>query len=382
MIFLSGTMFDRKLFEDFFDDIEPQNIDSDVVSHNDVVIEHNDSWEARFQLVVNIYSIITTEEKKKDMAGQNTNNLYITSNIIKKLFRTMRFVDNFDIVIKLARKHFGELLEEPFAVEPTFKDQFIMDLVNLKKYNTDSISFNLYIDVYFKVEHSVSVEKFYDDIKKLCLVLYNYELLNLSNSDYFYLVKMPYEDNTVYKCNGNLPNMKKQVVDIYKNLIDSKFGEDGDIDTEYINFKKLRIKNRVAEFVSETNLPIKKAECYVVPPFVQEGGEKSFLVIELYINKEHPELGSISQNNVLSEVTKYIFSDEQFNVMISHYFTTVVIARKADGSDSFKRLGGPHVYDNNKYVCPWKFLQRRGKGGYSKLYAFKGMESYQYGKDI
>lgn len=134
--------------------------------------------------------------------------------------------------------------------------------------------------------------------------------------------------------------------------------------------------------MSETNLPIKKAECYVVPPFTKEGDTKSFLIIELYINKEHPELGSISQNNVLSEVTKYIFSDERYNIMISHYFTTVVIARKADGSDSFKRLGGPYVYDNNKYVCPWKFLQRRGKSDYSKLYVFNGMEGYHYGKVI
>jgi len=234
-------MFDRKLFEDFFDDLEPQNIDSDVVSRNDVVIDHNDSWEARFQLVVNLYSIITTEEKKKDMAGQNTNNLYITSNIIRKLFGMMGFVDNFDIVIKLAGKRYSKEFEEPFVVEPTIKDQFVMDLVNLKKYDTDSISFNLYVEVYFKVEHSVSVEKFYDDIKKLCLVLYDYKVLNLSNVDYFYLVKMPEEKNTVYQCNGNLPNMKKQVVNIYNNLIDSKFGEDRDIDIEYINFKKLRI---------------------------------------------------------------------------------------------------------------------------------------------
>ena len=114
-------MFDRKLFEDFFDDLESQNIDSDVVSHNDV-IEHNDSWEARFQLVVNLYSIITTEEKKKDMIGQNTNNLYITSNIIRKLFGMMGFVDNFDIVIKLAGKRYSKELEEPFVVEPTIKD--------------------------------------------------------------------------------------------------------------------------------------------------------------------------------------------------------------------------------------------------------------------
>ncbi len=59
-------MFTRKLFEDFFDDIEIQSSGDDVISQKETTCAHNDSWEARFQLVVNMYSIVTNEKGKKE----------------------------------------------------------------------------------------------------------------------------------------------------------------------------------------------------------------------------------------------------------------------------------------------------------------------------
>lgn len=62
-------MFTRKLFEDFFDDIEIQSSGYDVISQKKTTVAHNDSWEARFQLIVNMYSIITDENGKKECSG-------------------------------------------------------------------------------------------------------------------------------------------------------------------------------------------------------------------------------------------------------------------------------------------------------------------------
>ena len=256
-----------------------------------------------------------------------------------------------------------------------------MDLVDLGKYEK-SPSFNLYINIYFNVEHSTTFPKFYDDIKKLCYIVYDYKILNLSGSDYFYLSLLPAEDNTVYQCNDSLPNMKKQTVKIFNTLIDNTFGEDVEVDTDFMNFKKLRINEKVDSFVANTLLPIKKAECYVVAPFVADSFNKSTLFIELYINKEHQTLGSISQNAILEELTNHMFYSDYFNVKVSHYFNVVVIARKEGASDSFKRLGGPYVYDSSNAVNVWKQLRRKSKQDHSKLYLFSGVEHYQYGKTI
>lgn len=375
-------MFTRKLFEDFFDDIEIHSNNDDVVSQKDITV-HNDSWEARFQLIVNMYSIITEESKKKEMSGQNTNNLYVTSNVIKKVFNTLSFVDNFDIEIKMAGKEYAKEIEEPFVVEPTADSQFVMDLVDLKKYNSKN-SFNLYVNVYFNIDHETSFSRFYDDVKKLCQIIYNYKVLNLTGADKFYVSKMPAEDNIVYQCNDSLPNMNKQLVKMYSNLINNTFGEDSVVNIDYMNFSKLRVTNKVSEFVSSTNLPVKKAECYVIPRFSKsEHYNKNILIIELNIGTKSDSLGTIYQNTIIREVTEHLFYNEDYNTKLSSLFTVLVIARKEKGADSFKRAQGPYVYDNDKYVSPWKFIKRHeSRLSHSKLYSFIGLDGYQYGKII